>query len=225
MKILTLTLEFPAFQTGSSPMIQENFQSTQFQDPHSKHTLRIPLPILVNLTVATHSIRKLNNFRTEHKLHRHSTNSYAFHTFAFAIDPATNVSLGITQFAVGSSLNGFTISSRGRNVAKAFTYDTGSGATTVEIEARALEVEIRRSILPQALTMSMFTTTWVLTILSAYITFSAVTTGRVGFAAVILHGSVAFAIASIRGLYLSPPPFGAFLGTLPIAAPFSYSTL
>ena len=94
----------------------------------------------------------------------------------------------------------------------------------MEIEAHALEVKIRESILLQALTMCMFTTTWVLTILLAYITFSAVMKGKVGFMAVILHSSVAFAIASIWELYLSPPPFGAFLGTLLITAPFHYST-
>jgi hypothetical protein len=47
--------------------------------------------------------------------------------------------------------------------------------------------------------------------------------GRVGFMAVILHSSMVFAIASIQELYLSPPPFGAFLGTLLITAPFHYS--
>lgn len=208
-------------------MTQANFQSTQLWDPYSKHALRIPLPRLVDIKIGTHSIRKLNSFRTEHKLCQlqHSTDSYAFHTFAFAIDPATNVSLGIAQFAIGNSLSRFTISSRGRNVVRAFAYDTGSGATTVEIEARALEVEISRSKLPQALTMCMSATTWVLTIASSYITFSAVTKGRVGFAAVILHGSVAFAIASIRELYLSSPPFGAFLGMPLIAVPFRRSTL
>jgi hypothetical protein len=143
---------------------------------------------------------------------------------AFAIDPTTNVSVRIARFAVRNSLDGFTMTSRGRNVAEAFTYDTGSGTTTVEIEAHALEVEIRRSKLPQALTLCMFATNWVLTIVSTCIAFSAVTKGRVGFAAVILHGSMALAITGIRELYLSPPPFGAFLGMFLIAASFRYST-
>jgi len=80
--------------------------------------------------------------------------------------------------------------------------------------AQALEVEISRSELAQTFTMWMFTTNWILTLVSAYLTFTAVTKGRVNFTVVILHCSMALAIPSIWKLYISPPPFGASLGML-----------
>jgi hypothetical protein len=166
--------------------------------------------------------RELNSFRTKHELHRSEkfVDSRTFHAFAFAIDPATNLPVDIAQFTIANSFNDFTMSSRNMKVTKDFTYDTDSGPTTVEIIAHALEVEISRSKFAQALTMCMFATNWVLTIASAHIVFSAVTKGRVDFMAVILHSSVALAILGIRRLYVSPPPFGAFLGILCHNRPF-----
>jgi hypothetical protein len=90
----------------------------------------------------------------------------------------------------------------------------------VGIVAHALEAEISRSELAQALTLCMFATDWVLTIVSAYIVFSAATKGRVDFVVIILHGSVGLAILGIRKLYVSSPPFGAFLGILRCARLF-----
>jgi len=158
-------------------------------------------------------IRELNSFRTNHELHPSGSSvySYAFHAFAFAVNPATNVSVDIARFAITNPSDSFTTSSRSTNVTKGFVYDTDSGPTTVEIVAHALDVEISHSRLTQGISLCMFATNWILTITSAYITFSAVTKGRVGFAVVILHGSMVFAILGIRGLYASSPPFGAFL--------------
>lgn len=108
---------------------------------------------------------------------------------------------------------------------KQFVYDTSSGRKTLEVEARALEVEIRHSNLAQAFTMCVFATNWALTIASTYTAFEAMAQGRVNFAAAIAHGSIALAIVSIRQLYLGPPPFGAFLGSCPIATPAGCFTL
>jgi len=165
-------------------------------------------------------IRDLNSFRTEHELlpTESPLGSYAFHAFAFAIDPSTNSSVDIARFAVADFLDGFTISSLGMNVTKAFTYNAGGGSTTVEILARALEVGISRSKFSQGLTMCMIVTSWFLTIASTYIAFSAVRKGRVNFMTVNLHASIALAISAIQKLYTSPPPlrpppFGASLDT------------
>jgi len=149
---------------------------------------------------------------TEHELHlsEHS-GTYTFNAFAFAIDPATNLSLDITRFGILDLLNGFATSSQSIVTTKVFTYGADNGSPTIEVAARVLEVEISRSELAQAFTMWMFATNWILTLASAYLTFAAVTKGRVDFTVFILHGSMALAIPSIWKLYIGPPPFGASL--------------
>jgi len=117
------------------------------------------------------------------------------------------------------------MSSQTRSVTKQFVYDTGNGRETAEIEARAVEIEIRRSKLAHTLTMCMFATNWALTIASTYAAFEAMTKVRVTFAAVIAHGSMGLAIMAISKLYLGPPPFGAFLGLCQIAVPAGLLTL
>ena len=196
-------------------------------EPYGAHTLKIPPSRLVDLTISTNSILKFSSFRTEHELRpsRHSLHSYTFETFGFVVDTTTNLSVDIAQLTIADSLDGFTTSSRGMKTIKQFVYDTGGAHKTVEIEARALEVEIRRSRLAQTLTMCMLATNWALTIASTYATFEAVTYGRVNFAAVIAHGSIALAITGIRQLYLGPPPFGALLGSCPTFTPAGYFTL
>ena len=164
--------------------------------------------------VWTYRIRELNSFRMEHELYpsENTIDPYEFHVFAFAVDPSTNLPIDIAQFTIADSLDGFTITSRGMEITKDFTYDAGSGSTTVEIVARALEVEVGRSKLIKALNMCMFATNWALTIASAYVVFSAVTKGRVDFMIVILYSSMAMAILSIQKFYINPPPFGTLLG-------------
>lgn len=156
----------------------------------------------------------LNSFRTEHGLHplESPANSYAFAVFAFAIDPITNLSVDIGQFTIANSFDGFTTSARDTKMMKDFTYNADSGPRTVEIVAHVLEVEICRSKSARALAFCMFTTNWALTIMSAYLAFSAIRTGRVSFAMVILHASMMLAIPSIRSLYVSLEPLGAFSG-------------
>lgn len=154
-----------------------------------------------------------------------SIDSYAFHAFAFAIDPSTNLSIDIARFAVADSFDGFTVSSRGMDFTMDFTYDPGNGSTTVEILAHALEIGISRSGFTRALTMCMFATSWFLTVASTYFAFKAVAKGRADFAIVMLHASTGLAISSIQKLYTSPPPLGASLGTLrlhPSVSQFTY---
>lgn len=134
--------------------------------------------------------------------------------FGFAVDPSTNLPIDMARFAIANSVDGYTITSRTTNITKDFTYNTDSGPTTTEILAHGLEVGISRSGFTQALTMCMFVTTWVLTIVSTYFAFSAVKKGRVDFAIVILHASIVLAISGIQKIYTSPPPFGISLGML-----------
>jgi len=200
-------------------MIPTNFQSTHNGGLSSAHTSDMHSPGLVKLTVSTHSIRELHSFWTEHELHpsAHSVDSYTFRAFGLVVDPATNLSVDIGRFAVANSLDWFTISSRSARAVEGFTYDTASGPTTVEMGSSTLEVEIRRSESAKALNMCIFATNWILTLVTAYIAGKAATNRRVDFATVVFHGSIALVIPSIRKLYIDPPPFGAFPGTLAVS--------
>ena len=195
-------------------MIQTNFQSTQSRDLYCKHAIEAPLCRPTDLIVRIYRIQELVSFRTQHELNlsENSIDSYAFHVFAFVMDPSTNLPVDIAQFAIADSFDGLTISSHTVNITKNFTYNTGGGSIMVEVVARALEVEISRSKFMRGLTMSMFATNWALTIASAYIVFTAVTKGRVDFMVVILYGSMGMAILGIQKFYINPPPFGALLG-------------
>jgi len=171
-----------------------------------------PSKLPVDPTWGPVNIRELHTFWTGHELHPSgpSADSYTFHVFAIAVDPVTNLSVNIAQFAIVNSLDGFTISSRGAEAMKRFNYDTDGGPKTVEIESRALDVQIRHSKSAKMLNICIFATNWALTLVSTYIACKATTTGRVDFAVVLVHGSMVLAISSIRKLYVSPPPFGAF---------------
>jgi hypothetical protein len=158
-----------------------------------------------------------DRFATEHKLHPSGRfpipfDSYSFQVFAYAMDPATNQSADVARFSIPFSPDGFTVRSHETEVTKKFTCNTDNGPTTVEVKSRMLTVVIRYSVFTLALTMCMFAANWALTLTSLYITFSAMTKGRVTWSAFTLHGTMALAIPWIRKLYLCPPPFGVFLG-------------
>lgn len=158
-----------------------------------------------------------DRFETEHELHPSGRypipfDSYSFQAFAYAIDPATNGSVGVARFSIPFSPDGFTIRSHETEVTKKFTYNTDNGPTTVEVKSRMLTVVIRYSVFTLALTVSMFVASWALSLASLCITFSAMTKGRVTWSAFTLHGTMALVIPWIRKLYLCPPPFGVFLG-------------
>ena len=164
-----------------------------------------------------------DRFETEHELHALGRfpvpfDSYTFQAFAFAINPASNQSVDIARFLVPSSPNGFTMRSNNTEVVKWFTYNTHNGSVTVEVSSCLLTAVIRYSTLTVALTACMFVANWVLTLASLYITFSMVTEGRVTWSVFTLHSMMALVIPSIRGLYLCPSPFGAFLGMVQCVA-------
>lgn len=140
--------------------------------------------------------------------------SYTFQAFAFAIDPATNRSVDIARFTVPSSPDGFTLCSHEMEIKEKLTIDAENGPTTVEIRSRMLTIVIRYSTLALTLTACMFAATWASTLASLYIAYSAMTRGRVTWAAFMLHGAMVLVIPTIRKLYLCPLPFGVFLGAV-----------
>ena len=160
-----------------------------------------------------------DRFETKHELYPLGRfpapfDSYTFQAFAFAINPTSNQSVNIARFLVPGSPNGFAICSNDTEVVRRFTYNTGDGPATVEVKSRLLTAVIRYSTLALALTVCMVIVNWALTLASLYIAFLAMTKGRVTWSTFTLHGTMAMAIPSIRGLYLCPPPFGTFLGVV-----------
>lgn len=160
-----------------------------------------------------------DRFETEHELHASGHlpvpfDSYTFQVFAFAISRISNQSVGVAQFAVPSSPDGFTLRSADMEVEKRLTYDTGDGSMTMEVKLRLLTVVIRYSTLTLVLTTCMFVTNWILTLASLHIVISATTGGRVTWSALVLQGALALVIPSIRKLYLCPPPFGVYFSVI-----------
>jgi len=203
-----LTIEFPVFRTRFSHMTQTISQLIQFRDLCCTHEINLPLLKLLKLTVGTRRIRDLISFRTKHELHPygHSSDSYTFHTFAFAIDPVTNLSVNIAQFTTAGSLDDFTT-----RVARIPAYGTNDSAT-MGIKALAIEVGYHPPKSPGAFTMCVLVTSWTLTLVSVYVSLVAMTEGRVDFTTIILHAFAALAILGLWGGQFGRQSFGAHLG-------------
>ena len=135
---------------------------------------------------------------------------YAFHAFAFAIDPTTNYSVQIAMFAVADGLGDFVVRSHDTTATSKFAYD---GLVTVEVESRALRAEIKRSAIAKASTICLFFVNWSLAVGSVYTTVL-VALRRLGTNNMVagLPFSALLAIPVIRSLYSTSPPLGISIG-------------
>ena len=142
--------------------------------------------------------------------------SHSLQLFAFAINPADNLPVDIARFSVPSSPNGFTVSSRFHStyVPNQFTYNTGNGSETIQVNSRALSIVIQYSSFTLVFTGCMFITNWVFALASLCITLSAMKKGRVTWPALALNSTMVLVVHSIRKLYLCPLPFGTILGVV-----------
>jgi hypothetical protein len=112
-------------------------------------------------------------------------------------------------------LNDFVTSSVDTETTSNYTYDSGTGPTTVVVESRVLKATVERSMLAKAFTMCMLTVNWALTAGSVYITLVVANkrvTQRVTDAVPLVPVTVILTIPAIRALYVGSPPFGIFLG-------------
>jgi len=132
---------------------------------------------------------------------------YGFHASVFAIDPITNDSVRIATFGILDTLGSFVIRSYDAAGASNFTYESGDGLVTVEVESRVLRAEIERSGIAKAFTVCLFICNWVMTVSSVY------TTALVVFDKLEANSMIAalpfsalLAIPTIRSLYFSSPP-------------------
>ena len=148
---------------------------------------------------------------------------YSFNAFAFAIDPTTNRSVPIAMFGVLDILGDFLIRSQDAGGMGKFTFNSGNGSVTTEVEARLLRVEITRTAVAKAFAVWMFLTNWTLSVGSVYIT-ALVVFRRLEANSMVaaLPFSALLAIPTIRSLYIDSPPLRVSIGKshLPSSLPF-----
>jgi len=138
---------------------------------------------------------------------------YGFNTFAFAIDPTTNHSVHIAMLGVLDTMGDFVIRSHDAAHTNQFTYDSGNGSVTAEVESRVLQVEITQSAIAKAFAICLFLVNWVLTVGSVYITaLVALRMLETNNVVAALPFSAPLTIPTIRSLYISSPPLGTSLG-------------
>ena len=146
----------------------------------------------------------------------HSPNDrYGFRAFFFAFSYATNKTLplgfsvksnGAGDFSTVSSIDYMPVTSTDM-------YPTGGGPPTERIEYYMLLGEIVHSVRARAITYSMFSINWVLTLCSIIITSIVFNRQRrVKEAVALLPVTVILTIPVIRNLYSGSPPYGIYLG-------------
>jgi len=139
---------------------------------------------------------------------------YVLKTFVFVIERATNESVPILKFAAGEGPDNFVLSSVGGQTNNTWTYDPGTGPTTVVVESSWIEITVKRSQLARAFTVCLLLVNTALTAGSVYVTLLVVVRREgVNDALLLLPVSTILTIPALRGLYVGSPPFGIYLGT------------
>ena len=141
--------------------------------------------------------------------------TYWFTSSAFVIEKATNTSVPIITFTAGEGPDNFVVSSTEEYTKNIFTYNSGAGPTTVEVQSKVILVETKRSQLSKAFTMCLFIINWSLTVGSVYITVALLVVPRkkeMEAAVFLLPVTVVLTVSALRSLYVGSPPFGIFIG-------------
>ena len=138
---------------------------------------------------------------------------YGFDANAFVIEKATNKSVPIVAFAASEGPNNFIVYSTSGHTKSRFTYDSGTGPTTLLVDSSVVSVQVKRSPITRAFTLCLLVVNWALTVGSVYITLLAlVGTGKKDPAVVLLPVTLVLTIPTLRGLYVGSPPFGVYIG-------------
>ena len=135
--------------------------------------------------------------------------------FAFVVEKATNKTVPIILFAACEGSDNFVVSSEAaeKPVKNNYTYDPGTGPTTIEVDTSVIYVTAKRTQLAQAFTIYLLLINWALTIGSTYVTLVVVVRRkRVHEGVLLLPVTLVLTIPTLRGLYAGSPPFGIYLG-------------
>ena len=158
------------------------------------------------------------NFGVNHVLDYYYADMVPFDTYfvgalAFVIEKATNHSVPIVTFAACEGSDNFVISSVETPTTSNYTYDSGTGPTTIEVNSSTIEISARRSQLAQAFTMCLLLINWTLALGSTYVTLIAVfSEEKVHEGVLLLPVTLVLTVPALRGLYVGSPPFGIYLG-------------
>ena len=139
--------------------------------------------------------------------------SYEITALAFAIEKATNQSLPIIAFAAGEGPDGFIVSSHRESVRSNFTYDSGTGPTTVEVASSIALIKIKRSLLARAFTMCLLLVNSGLAVGSTYVMLLVFfRRDELDSTVLLLPVTIVLTIPTLRGLFPNSPPFGIYIG-------------
>jgi len=131
----------------------------------------------------------------------------------FVIEKETNQSIPIVTLTTGRAPGNFDLSSTEVETTRNYTYDSDTGPTTINVNARIAQIEAKRSRFPQALTMCLFLVNWTLTVGSIYIVVLVIFgRGGINDAVLLLPVTIILTIPTLRSLYPGSPPFGVFIG-------------
>jgi len=134
----------------------------------------------------------------------------------FVIEKATNKSVPILTFAAGNGPDNVVLSSVEHPTNNAWTYDPGTGPTTVVVESRVVEILMKRSQLAQAFTVCLLLINGALTAGSVYVTLLVMIRKEgVNDGLLLLPVTTILTIPALRALYVGSPQFGIYLGTCP----------
>jgi len=138
---------------------------------------------------------------------------YSLSVLVFAIEKATNKSVPIVIVSAGQAPDNFHVSCIGMGTTATYTYDSGTGPTTIGVDSQTVYIQVKRSRSAQALTMCLFLANWALTTGSIYIVFVVIFGGEeINEAVLLLPITVILTIPAPRSLYPGSPPFGIFIG-------------
>ena len=139
--------------------------------------------------------------------------SYSFSVFVFVIDKDTNTSVPIATFAAGEAPDNFVISSSELLATSSYTYDSGTGLTTIGVDSRVVSIAAKRTVFARGLTMCFLLVNWTLSIGSIYIMFIVVfRKQKINDAVFVLPVTIILTIPTLRSLYAGSPPFGIYIG-------------
>jgi len=138
---------------------------------------------------------------------------YSLSVVMFMINKATNESVPIIAFTTGGAMDNFDISSIGAETTRNYTYDSGAGPTTINVDSKTVHIEAKRTRLVQAVTICLFLINWALTAASIYIVLLVVFgKEEMDDAVLLLPVTIILTIPTLRSLYPGLFPFGIFIG-------------
>ena len=199
-------------------MTQLVIHSTQKTNRNSKLHNSLPHLNLPRANLFPFSVNFLGAFQMDHDIDYPSPDfspfdGYTFAASTYVLEKATNNSVPIAAFAAGEKIDNFVVSSFWTCTKNNFTYDSGTGPTTVEVVSAMVVTNGKRSKFAQAFTLCMLLINWALTVASIYITVLVISEKeKMDSAFLLFPVTIVLTIPTLRGLYVGMPPFGIYIG-------------